>query len=66
MKVGDRVKHERHGAGTVMAYDQWVEDNKIRSSGRYGITFDDHTILANPAYFYPEELQVIPAEEETK
>lgn len=62
MKIGDRVKHDRFGEGTVMTYDQWVEDNKIRSSGRYGITFDDRrhpAPIANPAYFYPEELEVI-------
>ena len=57
-----RVTHPVHGAGTVTERDRYAgtvasEAGSIIDTGRVGVVFDTHTLSANPAFFYPSELE---------
>lgn len=59
---GSRVRHKKHGEGTVITHDNYLSDRGNRVClARVGITFDNHKKhMVNPAYFWVEDLEILP------
>lgn len=61
-QVGDRVVTQKYGPGTIAvameyANGAWPDQTpKMYATGRVGIVLDNHTLHANPAYFWEREL----------
>lgn len=55
---GTQVIHVVHGTGEVVSHDNYRDDvlNATVFTGRLGVVFSEHKLLANPAYFWPFEL----------
>lgn len=60
---GDKVHSPIFGIGTVTIREEFENEPKfypgeIYATGRVGVVFDNHTLWANPAYFWPSYLTI--------
>lgn len=58
MNPGTRVLHKTYGPGQIVQKEYVTDLRKdcTKPTGRVGVVFDAHTLLANPAYFWLGEL----------
>lgn len=60
MNINDAVMVKKYGPG-VIVYVERVNngEGKMVSTGRYGVVLENHHLIANPAYFWRDELRLV-------
>lgn len=64
--LGALAIHRTHGSGQVVAIEYLPDwQGNRQPTGRVGVIFDQHTLTARPAYFWPQELQLVAQDNRT-